>query len=91
MGFLSLLVYFCCQFFIIQGVELYDYSLLIPLAILLLIGFYDDLYEVDFKLKFIFKLLLQSHGDGRLVIDNMHGILGIYELNRIAAQALTIL
>ena len=84
-------VFLLSVFYYIQGVELYDYSLLIPLAILLLIGFYDDLYEVDFKLKFIFQIIAAKIIiDSGLVIDNMHGILGIYELNRIAAQALTI-
>ena len=84
-------VFLLSVFYYIQGVELYDYSLLIPLAILLLIGFYDDLYEVDFKLKFIFQIIAAKIIiDNGLIVDNMHGILGIYELNRIAAQALTI-
>ena len=84
-------VFLLSVFYYIQGVELYDYSLLIPLAILLFIGCYDDLYEVDFKLKFIFQIIAAKIIiDSGLVIDNMHGILGIYELNRIAAQALTI-
>ena len=84
-------VFLLSVFYYIKGVELYDYSLLIPLAILLLIGFYDDLYEVDFKLKFIFQIIAAKIIiDNGLIVDNMHGILGIYELNRIAAQALTI-
>ena len=84
-------VFLLSVFYYVKGVELYDYSLLIPLAILLLIGFYDDLYEVDFKLKFIFQIIAAKIIiDNGLIVDNMHGILGIYELNRIAAQALTI-
>ena len=30
-------------------------SVLIPLGILFTVGLYDDIYDVDFKLKFIFK------------------------------------
>ena len=78
-------------FYYFQGIELYDYSLLIPLAILTLIGCYDDIYEVDFKLKFLFQIIAAKIIiDSGLIIDNMHGIMGIFELNRIIAQVLTI-
>ena len=33
------------------NIELFDYSLFIPLGILFTIGVYDDLYQADFKLK----------------------------------------
>ena len=84
-------VFLLSVFYYVKGVELYDYSLLIPLAILLFVGFYDDLYEVDFKLKFIFQIIAAKIIiDSGLIIDNMHGIIGVYELNRIVAQVLTI-
>ncbi len=85
-------VFLLSVLYYIQGIEIYDYSLLIPLAILLLIGFYDDLYEVDFKLKFIFQIIAAKIIiDNGLIIDNLHGILGINELSRIIAQLFTIL
>ncbi len=75
----------------ILGFELYDYSILVPLSLLLVIGLYDDIYSLDFKLKFIFQIIAAKIiVDTGLIIDNFHGILGIYELNRAFAQAFTI-
>ena len=77
--------------FYIAGVEAFNYSLLLPLSILLVVGCYDDVYQVDFKLKFLFQIIVAKIIiDNGLIIDNMHGILGINELNRILAQLLTI-
>lgn len=73
------------------SIELYDYSVLVPLSILFLIGLYDDIYNVDFKLKFIFQVIAAKIIiDNGLVIDNFHGIFGLYEINRIISQILTI-
>ena len=75
----------------IQGFDLFNYSLLLPLSILLIVGFYDDIYQVDFKLKFIFQIIVAKIIiDNGLIIDNFHGILGIDDLNRIFAQIFTI-
>ena len=71
--------------------ELYNYSLLIPLSILMVVGLYDDLNNVDFKLKFIFQIIAAKIlVDSGFLIDNMHGILGINDLNRIISQLLSI-
>lgn len=73
------------------GIELYDYSLLIPLILLLIVGLYDDIYQLDFKLKFIFQIIAAKIIiDSGLVIDNLHGVLGINELNRIFSQIFSI-
>ncbi len=78
-------------FFYISGEEIFDYSIFIPLGILLLVGFYDDLYDVDFKLKFIFQIIAAKIIiDSGLVIDNLHGVLGINELNRVFSQIFSI-
>ena len=78
-------------YFYFSGFDLYNYSLLLPLSILLVVGFYDDIYQVDFKLKFIFQIIVAKIIiDNGLIIDNMHGILGINELNRIFAQLFSI-
>tara|TARA_B100000902_G_scaffold379831_1_gene414560 strand:- start:277 stop:1209 length:933 start_codon:yes stop_codon:yes gene_type:complete len=75
----------------IIGNTLFDYSILIPLGILVAVGSYDDLYNVDFKLKFIFQIIAAKMIiDTGLLIDNFHGIMGLYEINRIFAQILTI-
>ena len=83
---------FCISsFFYIQGIEIYDFSILIPLSILLVVGYYDDVYDVDFKLKFIFQIIAAKVMiDSGFIIDNLHGFLGIGELNRIVAQLFTI-
>ena len=75
----------------ILGLELYDYSILVPLSLLLAIGLYDDIYKLDFKLKFIFQIIAAKIIiDTGLIIDNFHGVLGIDELNRALAQVFTI-
>jgi UDP-N-acetylmuramyl pentapeptide phosphotransferase/UDP-N-acetylglucosamine-1-phosphate transferase len=57
----------------------------------MIIGLYDDLYNMDFKLKFIFQIIAAKILiDNGLIIENLHGVFGVYELNRIIAQLLTI-
>ena len=78
-------------YFYLTGYEVYEFSLLIPLSILMVVGLYDDINGVDFKLKFIFQIIAAKIIiDNGLIIDNLHGFAGIYELSRIAAQILTI-
>ena len=88
--FLSVLLISLFQYF--KGNEIFDYSILIPLLLLLLIGVYDDIYKVDFKLKFIFQIIAAKILiDNGYIIDNLHGFAGIFEISRIAAQLFTIL
>ena len=78
-------------YFYLMGYEIYEFSLLIPLSILMVVGLYDDINGVDFKLKFIFQIIAAKIIiDNGLIIDNLHGFAGIYELSRIASQLLTI-
>ncbi len=75
----------------ISSNEIYNFSFLIPLSLLLFIGLYDDVYKLDFKLKFIFQIIAAKIIiDNGLIIDNLHGVFGIYELNRIFGQMITI-
>lgn len=78
-------------YFYFNNNEIFDFSILVPLGILLIVGMYDDLYIVDFKLKFIFQIIaakiLIDYG---FVVDNLHGVFGINEINRIFSQLLTI-
>ena len=79
------------SYYYIIGVDIYEYSILIPGIILLVVGLYDDIYNVDFKLKFIFQIVAAKILiDNGLIIENFHGVLGIFEIGRIAAQILTI-
>jgi UDP-N-acetylmuramyl pentapeptide phosphotransferase/UDP-N-acetylglucosamine-1-phosphate transferase len=61
------------------------------LILLYIVGFVDDLIGVKYSFKFAFQiaasLLLVSGG---LIINNLHGLFGIYEINNIIAVPLTL-
>ena len=79
-------------YFYITGYDIYEFSLLIPISILAAVGLYDDINGVDFKLKFIFQIIAAKIIiDNGLIIDNLHGFGGVYEISRITAQLLTVL
>jgi UDP-GlcNAc:undecaprenyl-phosphate GlcNAc-1-phosphate transferase len=85
------LIFLVSTFCYLKGLVIYDYSILIPLSLLFLIGLYDDIYQLDFKLKFIFQIIAAKIIiDNGLIIDNLHGFLEIFELDRISAQIFTI-
>ena len=74
----------------LKGDEIYDYSLLIPLSIMFVIGVYDDFYDADYKLKFFLQIIVAKLLiDKGFVIDNFQGIFGWYELPRLASQLFT--
>ena len=84
-------LFFISVFFYLNNNELYDFSFLIPIAIMLFVGLYDDIYKLDFKLKFIFQIIVAKIIiDNGLIIDNLHGIFGVFELGRILGQLFTI-
>ncbi len=86
---------FCCLFLItfiyyFKGEELFDFSILIPLSIMFIVGVYDDFYEADFKLKFLLQIIVAKIIiDQGYVIDSFQGIFGIYELPWVFAQLFT--
>ena len=78
-------------FYYVSGYSIFDYSLLVPLSLLIFLGLYDDINNIDFKLKFIFQIIAAKIIiDNGLIIDNFHGLFGIFELNRVIAQLFTI-
>ena len=78
--FISLYYYF-------QGIELFDYSLFIPLGIMFIVGVYDDFYNADFKLKFLLQIIVAKILiDQGYVITNYHGLFGLYEVPWLLAQ-----
>ena len=78
-------------YFYLNGIDIFNFSILVPLSLLFLIGIYDDIYGVDFKLKFIFQIIAAKIIiDNGLIIDNFHGFFGVYEVNRVLAQLITI-
>ena len=58
---------------------------------MLVVGLYDDIYKLDFTLKFIFQIIVAKIIiDNGLILDNLHGIFGVFELSRILGQLFTI-
>ena len=87
--FLSLL--FVSLFYYFQNVDLFDYSLFIPLGIMFIVGVYDDFYQADFKLKFLLQIIVAKILiDQGYVISNYHGLFGFYEVPWLMAQLSTI-
>lgn len=78
-------------FFYFQGIEIFDYSLFVPLSIMFIVGVYDDFYKADFKLKFFLQIIVSKILiDQGFVISNYHGLFGLYEVPWLIAQASTI-
>jgi UDP-GlcNAc:undecaprenyl-phosphate GlcNAc-1-phosphate transferase len=72
------------------GDTIYDFSIIIPVGLIAVVGLYDDIYKVDFKLKFIFQIIAAKMIiDNGLIIDNLHGVFGVFEFNRLLAHLLT--
>ena len=87
--FLTVLIISLYNYF--QGIELFDYSLFIPLGIMFVIGVYDDLYNADFKLKFLLQIIVAKILiDQGYVISNYYGLFGLYEVPWLLAQASTV-
>ena len=56
-----------------------------------IVGFYDDLYNADFKLKFFLQIVVAKILiDQGLVISNFHGLFGLNEVSWVIAQLSTI-
>jgi len=87
--FLSMFLLSIFHYFL--GIELFDYKIFVPLSIMALIGFYDDIYEIDFKLKLIFQVIVAKIIiDQGYIISNLHGVLGLFELSSLFAQLITL-
>ena len=87
--FLTLFLF--STYFYLYGIQIYDFSLLIPLGIMFVVGVYDDFYNADFKLKFLLQIIVAKILiDQGLIIDHFHGVLGLQEIPRIGAQIFTV-
>ena len=83
-------VFIFSSYYYLQSNQIYDFSILIPLGIMFIVGVYDDFYNADFKLKFFLQIIVAKILiDYGLVIENFHGVLGIYEIPRLASQLFT--
>jgi len=78
-------------YYYFQGIQIFDYSLFIPLGIMFIVGVYDDFYNADFKLKFLLQIIVAKILiDQGYVISNYHGLFGLYEVPWLLAQLSTI-
>lgn len=78
-------------YFYLRSDQFFDFSILIPLGILFTVGLYDDIYKVDFKLKFIFQFIVAKiMVDQGIIIETMNGLAGIYEVPYMIGQFITI-
>jgi len=72
--------------------EIYDFSLLLPLGLMFITGVYDDFYNADFKLKFFIQLIVAKLLiDQGFFVNNLHGLMGIFEISYIISQLITAL
>ena len=79
------------SYYYFNKIELFDYSLFIPLGIMFIVGVYDDFYNADFKLKFLLQIIVAKIIiDQGYVISNYHGLFGLYEVPWILAQLSTV-
>ena len=79
------------SYYYFKKIELFDYSLFIPLGIMFIVGVYDDFYNADFKLKFLLQIIVAKIIiDQGYVISNYHGLFGLYEVPWLLAQTSTI-
>ena len=79
------------SYYYFNKVELFDYSLFIPLSIMFIVGVYDDFYHADFKLKFLIQIIVAKIIiDQGFVISNYHGLFGLYEVPWVLAQLSTV-
>ena len=81
-----------CFFYYSQSIEIFDYSLFIPLGVMFIVGVYDDFYNADFKLKFLLQIIVAKILiDQGYVITNYYGLFGLYEVTWLLAQSTTVI
>ena len=87
--FATLLI--CSSYYYFNKIELFNYSLFIPLGIMFIVGVYDDFYHADFKLKFLLQIIVAKIIiDQGYAITNYHGLFGLYEVPWLLAQLSTV-
>ena len=77
-------------FYFKSNLPLYNYRILLPLALLFITGVIDDLQGTDFKIKLVFQIIAAKLLiDQGFVLDEFYGLKGLFEPNYFLAQLLT--
>jgi UDP-N-acetylmuramyl pentapeptide phosphotransferase/UDP-N-acetylglucosamine-1-phosphate transferase len=78
-------------FFYVKGEQPFDFSILIPISIMFLIGLYDDFYQADYKLKLLMQIIVAKILiDQGYVIENYHGLFSLHQIPWWLAQLSTL-
>lgn len=84
-------IFLISLYWYVIGFEPYDFSILIPISTMFIIGVYDDFYNADFKLKFFIQIIAAKMIiDQGFIIDDFYGVLSLNEIPRIGAQLFTV-
>ena len=84
-------LFFITLYFYFTSNEIFDFSLLIPLALIFIIGVYDDFYDANFKLKFFIQIIIAKLLiDNGFIINNYYGLFGLYEIPYLISQFTTV-
>ena len=84
-------LFVCTLYFYFNQNEVFDFSLLLPLNIIFIIGVYDDFYEADFKLKFFIQIVVAKLLiDNGFLINHYYGLFGLQEIPHLLAQLTTV-
>ena len=88
---LFLVIFLYCIYLYINGIQPFDFSILIPVSILFVTGLYDDIYKVDFGLKFIFQIIVAKYMIDLGYVIDVFSFLGYeYIFSRQISQIITI-
>lgn len=88
---LFLILFFYCLYLYINNKQPFDFSIFIPMAILFTTGLYDDIYKVDFGLKFLFQIIAAKYLIDIGYIIDVFSIFGYeFMFSRMFSQIITI-
>jgi len=95
LGIGFIVVYILGTFFYSKAFEIiFDFnSILVSLLILIIAGVRDDLFEISSKEKLFYELVsivILLWSNPHLIIDNLHGFLGIYDIPSAFSYILTV-
>lgn len=87
--FSSLII--CSFYFYSHNEQPFDFTLILPVSIMFITGFYDDFYNANFKIKFFVQIIVAKLIiDQGYIISNFYGVFDLYEIPRFYSQLFTV-